>query len=145
VVVSRTIPQGGILATVGAPSAVLRDGGCATVAIHLAGPPRHDVPAPSPSGASLRPPPQVVWQNALGGLTFEMGAASARAFVKWAPAGSGLDLAAEAARMAWAGPFTAVPHVLDHGSAEEGAWLVTSPLPGRPRSASGGRRSRRRR
>lgn len=72
----------------------------------------------------------VVWQNELGGLTFEMGEAPRQVFVKWAPAESGLDLPAEAARMSWAAPFTPVPMVLDQGVDKEGAWLITTPLPG---------------
>jgi kanamycin kinase len=71
----------------------------------------------------------VVWRNELGGLTFEVGEPE-RAFVKWAPAGSGLDLAAEAARMTWASAYAAVPRVLGQGSGAEGAWLVTTPVAG---------------
>lgn len=99
--------------------------------IAIAGRPTGDVDVPGAVQA-LAPLRDltVVWQNQLGGLTFELGGTSERAFVKWAPAGTGLDLAAEAARMRWAGPFTPVPQVLDLGVDDEGAWLVTSPLPG---------------
>jgi len=74
---------------------------------------------------------RAVWRNELGGLTFQVGAGDARWFVKWAPAGSGLDLPAEAARLRWAGRYAAVPRVLDAGADEDGAWLVTAGLPGR--------------
>jgi kanamycin kinase len=50
--------------------------------------------------------------------------------VKWAQAGSCLDLAGEAARMTWAAPFTPVPRVLATGADEDGSWLVTAALPG---------------
>jgi kanamycin kinase len=74
---------------------------------------------------------RAVWETDLGGLTFEVGAGSDRCFVKWAPAGSGADLEAEAARLAWARPFTPVPEVLATGADAAGAWMVTAPLPGR--------------
>ena len=74
----------------------------------------------------LRP----IWLNELGGLTFEIGAGEDRCFVKWAPAGSGLDLALETARLAWAGTFTPVPRVLDVGADEAGTWILTAGLPG---------------
>jgi kanamycin kinase len=45
---------------------------------------------------------RLVWENMLGGLTYEVGTCRDRCFVKWAPAGAPLDLAAEAARMTWA-------------------------------------------
>ncbi len=59
-------------------------------------------------------PPAAVWELAAArrvclawenehALTFEVGEGPDRCFVKWAPAGSPLDLAAEAARMSWAG------------------------------------------
>jgi len=77
-------------------------------------------------GRHVRP----VWVNELGGLTFEVGTGAARCFVKWAPAGSGLDLVGEAARMAWARPFSLVPEVLAAGEDRSGAWLATAPLRG---------------
>src|SRR5580700_1511371 len=48
-----------------------------------------------------------VWENEAGGLTFAVGDGADRCFIKWTPAGSGIDLAAEADRMAWARPFHA--------------------------------------
>ncbi len=92
-------------------------------------PPDVDTPAPvlaQAGGEAVRP----VWVNELGGVTFEIGAGDRRRFVKWAPAGSGLDLAAEAARLAWAVAFTPVPRPLGQGADRTGSWLVTSALPG---------------
>ncbi|HET9974030.1 MAG TPA: phosphotransferase [Streptosporangiaceae bacterium] len=57
-----------------------------------------------------------VWVNELGGITFAVGAGSGRRFVKWAPAGSRLDLAAEAARLRWAVRYIPVPVPLGEGS-----------------------------
>jgi len=71
-----------------------------------------------------------IWLNELGGLTYQVGTGPARRFAKWAPAGSGLDLTAEAERLEWAVVHTPVPRVLDHGSDSEGAWLLTAGLPG---------------
>lgn len=97
----------------------------------LAGPPDDDVAVPRAVRrlAGSRPI-RVVWRNLLGGLTFEIGSRRERLFVKWAPAGSGLDLAAEAARMAWAGAFTAVPRPVDQGRDADGSWLVTEAIAG---------------
>ena len=79
-------------------------------------------------GRTIRP----VWVNVLGGVTFEVGARGERdrRFVKWAPADSRLDLAGEAARMSWAGAYTAVPTVLRSGTDDDGTWLATTPMPG---------------
>ena len=71
----------------------------------------------------------LTWENE-DALTFEVGNGPDRCFVKWAPAGSPLDLAAEAARMTWALAFTPVPRVLGLGADREGSWLVTAALPG---------------
>ena len=76
-------------------------------------------------------PTRTVWRNELGGLTFEVGVRSSRCFVKWAPAGSGLDLVAEEARLVWAAPFIRVPEVLGSGHEANGSWLMTSPVEGR--------------
>lgn len=95
------------------------------------GPPPPGLPVPAPvtaeAGAErVRP----VWANELGGATYEIGTGGQRRFVKWAPAGSGIDLAAEAARMAWAAAYTPVPRLLAHGADGTGSWLVTRALPG---------------
>jgi kanamycin kinase len=76
-------------------------------------------------------PARLVWDNEAGGLTFEVGREPDRFFVKWTPASSGIDLSAEAARMAWAGQFARVPEVLGQDTDESGSWLMTSALPGR--------------
>jgi aminoglycoside phosphotransferase len=75
-------------------------------------------------------PCQLVWENEIGGLTFEVGADWDHCFVKWAPAGTGADLHGEADRLVWAEPYTAVPHVLGWGRDHAGSWLVTAALPG---------------
>jgi kanamycin kinase len=72
------------------------------------------------AGAPVRP----VWRNELGGLTFAVGNDR---YVKWAPAGSGLDLGREAARLRWAARYLPVPEPLDSGTDESGSWLVTRP------------------
>ena len=69
------------------------------------------------------------WVNAAGGTTFRL--EDRGVFCKWAPAGVGLDLAAEADRSRWALRWLAVPEVLEHGTCPEGEWLVTRGLPGR--------------
>ena len=86
------------------------------------------VPGPVALFAAGRPL-VAVWRNELGGTTFRVGA-PAEAYVKWAPAGSGLDLPAEAARLAWAGAATPVPEVLEEGASSEGSWMVTEALDG---------------
>jgi len=73
---------------------------------------------------------RLVWGNPQGGLTYELGAASERCFVKWAPRGAPIDLAREAARFTWAGAFIPVPHVLEQGEDGDGFWMVTTPVPG---------------
>jgi len=94
--------------------------------------PAPDVPIPeSVAAVAAGRPVRPVWRNDLGGLTVEVGSGPGRCFVKWVPVGSGLDLAAEAARMSWAARFHPVPRVLGSGSDAEGSWLVTAALPGR--------------
>jgi aminoglycoside phosphotransferase len=90
---------------------------------------RDPVPAPVAAVAAGRPARQV-WDNPLGGRTFEVGSGAGRCFVKWTPAASGIDLAGEASRMAWAAAFTPVPRVIGQGADEAGSWLVTAALPG---------------
>jgi aminoglycoside phosphotransferase len=87
------------------------------------------VPAPVTEAAAGRPV-RLVWDNEVGGLTFEVGMDPDRCFVKWSPVSSGIDLAREAARMAWARPFTPVPRLLGQGADETASWLVTAALPG---------------
>jgi len=96
-----------------------------------AGPPPPGLPVPGPVAAEAGAERlRAVWANELGGATFEIGAGARRRFVKWAPSGSGIDLAAEAARMAWAAAFTPVPRLLAHAMDDSGSWLVTSALQG---------------
>ncbi len=66
-----------------------------------------------------------VWRNEAGGLTFRVGADR---YVKWS---AGAGLTGEAERLRWAARYVAVPRVLDHGTGDDGAWLVTAALPGR--------------
>lgn len=95
------------------------------------GPPQGEVAVPAPIRASAGGRPVLpVWVNRSGGVTFQLGDGEGRLFAKWAPAGSGLDLGAEAARLRWAGDFTPVPRVLDHGLDGAAQWLVTEGLPG---------------
>jgi hypothetical protein len=97
----------------------------------IAGPPRSEVTVPAPVAAiAAGRPVRVVWENELGGLTFEVGVGPDRLFVKWAPAGSGIDLAHEAVRLSWAVTFTPVPRLLDQGADHGGSWIVTAALPG---------------
>jgi kanamycin kinase len=70
---------------------------------------------------------EALWLNELGGLTYRVGD---ELVLKWAPAGTALDLAAEAERLAWAASFVTVPAVVDSGSDRDGRWLVTALLPG---------------
>ncbi|MER5220405.1 aminoglycoside 3'-phosphotransferase [Streptomyces flaveus] len=98
-----------------------------------AGPPTSAVCVPAPIAELAGDRPLLpVWQNQLGGLTFRIGDdhGQGQLFAKWAPAGSGLDLGAEVERLRWAGDFTPVPRVREHGTDEEGTWLVTYALAG---------------
>lgn len=87
------------------------------------------VPEPVSRAAGGRPITPV-WVNGLGGTTFQLGTGPARSFAKWAPAGSSIDLRAEADRCRWAAAYTSVPRVLDFGETSDGTWLVTEGLPG---------------
>jgi len=79
---------------------------------------------------ALGDPLRVVWRNELDGLTYEVGTNAARRFIKWAPAGSGLDLPAEARRLVWLQGRTPVPRLIAEGEDHNGSWIVTSPVPG---------------
>lgn len=70
---------------------------------------------------------ELLWRNDLGGLTYLVGDGLV---VKWAPAGTLLDLAAEVARLAWASSFLAVPQVIDRGADEQGSWFVSLAMAG---------------
>jgi aminoglycoside phosphotransferase len=95
------------------------------------GPVLPDAPVPAPVRAvAAGRPLRAVWQNELGGRTFEVGAGADRCFVKWSPAASGIDLREEAARLSWAVSFTPVPRLLGQGAGDGGSWIVTAALPG---------------
>ncbi|HEU5085458.1 MAG TPA: aminoglycoside 3'-phosphotransferase, partial [Acidimicrobiales bacterium] len=100
-----------------------------------AGPPLDDDVVPAPAAVARlagEAPVRAVWRNEVGGLTFAIGEPPAR-YVKWLPAGVDpalADLAAEAARLRWAGPHTPVPEVLDLGADGDGSWLVTRAIRG---------------
>jgi kanamycin kinase len=80
--------------------------------------------------AAAGDPLDLAWVNEAGGLAYAAGDGERRRFIKWAPAGSGLDLAGEAARLSWARRFHPVPDPLAWGQDEAGSWLVTAALPG---------------
>jgi kanamycin kinase len=94
-------------------------------------PPAHAVTVPAVV-ASLAgsEPVRPVWGNEIRCVTFELGRGVSRRFVKWTPRASGIDLAAEAARMEWAGQFVTVPRVLDCGATDDGSWLLTAGIAG---------------
>ncbi len=97
----------------------------------LVGPPATEVDPPDAvaelaAGRASR----CVWENEAGGLTFEVGAGDERCFVKWAPAGSGLDMRAEEVRLGWVAPFDPVPRVIAAGGDAAGTWLITAPVDG---------------
>jgi aminoglycoside phosphotransferase len=75
-------------------------------------------------------PIRLVWENVLGGFTFEIGTHPERRFVKWSPKATCLDVDGEITRLQWAGTHIAVPKVLSTGADQEGTWLVTEALPG---------------
>jgi aminoglycoside phosphotransferase len=98
----------------------------------VAGPPRSVPVPPAVVQHAAGQPCRAVWENELGGLTFEIGEPAQRRFVKWAPRSAvGLDLNAEAERLRWAVAFTPVPRLVDQGSDDDGSWIVTEALPGR--------------
>ena len=70
-----------------------------------------------------------VWRNSLGGLTFEI--PDSNQHLKWAPPDSELRLLDEATRLRWVRAFTAVPEVVDAGTADDGStWLLTATVQG---------------
>ncbi len=104
----------------------------------IAGPPQRAVETPAvvdvlAAGDAVR----AVWENQVGGITFEISGHGGRRFVKWAPAAGAVDPQIEAERLAWAAPFTAVPVVLGLGADDTGTWLILGPIEGE--SAAGER------
>jgi kanamycin kinase len=75
-------------------------------------------------------PVQPVWENELGGLTYRLAGGGSDRYVKWQPAGTAVELDAEAVRLRWAIDYLAVPQVLGQDSDADGAWLITRGLPG---------------
>ncbi|MCR2783348.1 MULTISPECIES: phosphotransferase [unclassified Microbacterium] len=69
-----------------------------------------------------------VWLNNAGGVTFRTDDGR---FIKHGPLNGETSLAAEAARLRWAGALTPVPRVLDAGEDGADEWLVTAAVPGR--------------
>ena len=67
----------------------------------------------------------VLWHNEIGGVTYLVGD---DVVVKWSP--PGVDLGAEAERLAWARAFLVVPEVVDAGADDDGSWLVMTRLSG---------------
>ncbi|MBX3313581.1 MAG: aminoglycoside 3'-phosphotransferase [Actinobacteria bacterium] len=99
--------------------------------MELAHIPTDPVPVPPPLRTVLGADEALpVWRNQMGNLTFPVGAPEPTAYVKWVPAGSPFDLAAEAVRMRWAASFTPVPEVVEVGGDDSGSWLITRALPG---------------
>ncbi len=91
----------------------------------LAGAPGRPVPLPSAlTGIVGAAAVEAVWVNGVGGTTWRI--AGGRRYVKWAPAGTDVDLTAEAARMRWAGGHTPVPAVIASGAGQHGSWLLTA-------------------
>ena len=77
-----------------------------------------------------------VWVNGLGGTTFAIGAGGWRRFVKWAPAGSGLDLGRGGGPAALGRPLHPGPGTAGRGH-RPGRIVDRHPCPARP---DGGRR-----
>jgi kanamycin kinase len=74
-----------------------------------------------------------VWRSGPGRLTFRLEDGRGRVrYAKWIAGDPGRELSGEAERLRWAQRWTPVPHVLEHGSDREGAWLLTTAVPGRP-------------
>ena len=67
----------------------------------------------------------LLWHNEIGGVTYRVGD---DLVIKWSP--PGVDLGAEAERLAWARAFLVVPEVVDAGADEDGSWLVMTRLSG---------------
>jgi kanamycin kinase len=91
----------------------------------VAGPPTGPVALPAAlveyAGA------RAVWQNELGGITFDAG----DRFVKWNPWTTGISLDDEVVRLAWAAAWHPVPAILEVGSDATGEWLVTAAIDAR--------------
>jgi kanamycin kinase len=71
-------------------------------------------------------PPELIWQNELGGLTYRFG----DRYLKWNPRETAIDLAREAARLEWISARHPAPPVLAFGSDEQSEWMLTAAIPG---------------
>lgn len=71
-----------------------------------------------------------VWNNEIGGYTFQVGDGPGREFVKVSTPHPAIDLGAEAEKLTWAGRFTTVPVVLGVETDGPLQWLHTAGLPG---------------
>ena len=90
--------------------------------------PAPDVPVPGrvralARGAAVSP----VWVNGIGGVTFR---ADDGRYIKVGPLHRETSMSAEAERLRWAAPYTAVPDVLEVGDDGDEEWLVTRAVPG---------------
>lgn len=72
-----------------------------------------------------------VWNNEVGGLTFQLGRGAGREFVKVSPPHPEIDLHREAVKLRWAAPYLTVPQVLGVGWDGPVEWLHTAGLAGR--------------
>ncbi|OHT83056.1 aminoglycoside 3'-phosphotransferase [Mycobacteroides saopaulense] len=71
-----------------------------------------------------------VWDNEIGGHTFQIGTGIAREFVKVTAPHPAIDLRAEAEKLTWAGRYTTVPAVLDVNTEGSLHWLHTAGIRG---------------
>jgi kanamycin kinase len=89
----------------------------------------NDVPAIVASIAG-GDPIQLAWHNELDGRTYRVLLGNGTEYVKWSPDHPEIDLELEARKLTWAGQYTVVPEVLDHGrDSESSAWLHTRGIP----------------
>src|SRR5437879_1918381 len=73
----------------------------------------------------------IVWSPAPDRLTWQLRAPSGTlCYLKVAPHGQELTLAAERDRLVWAAPRLTVPAVVEYGVDDEGEWLLTAGLRG---------------
>jgi kanamycin kinase len=94
--------------------------------------PLPDAPAPPKvrelaRGARLDP----VWRNPLGGVTFRATDADGIRYIKFTPRTLEQNVDDEAARLAWAAPYTRVPVVRESGHDDTHEWLVTEGIDAR--------------
>jgi kanamycin kinase len=71
-------------------------------------------------------PPELIWRNDLGGLTFRV----AGGFLKWNPRRTGVDLARERSRLEWLDGRHPAPRVIAFGEDPDAQWLRTEAVPG---------------